>query len=174
MRKAVYAGSFDPPTNGHLWMIEQGARLFDELVVAVGTNPDKAYTFPLEQRVEMVKHIVGGSQRVSIESFNHQFLVYYANNLGAEYILRGIRSERDYEYERGMRHINSDLGPHIVTVFLIPPREMMEVSSSLVKGLIGPKGWEAIVKQYVPEAVYRVLLRTFRDEEEEVGGRANP
>ncbi|MDI7276004.1 MAG: pantetheine-phosphate adenylyltransferase [Anaerolineae bacterium] len=159
MRRAVYAGSFDPITNGHLWMIQQGARLFDELVVAIGTNPEKAYTFSLEERLEMLQGAIGELPRTRIDSFSAQFLVQYAHQIGAQYILRGIRSATDYEYERAMRYINSDLRPEIVTIFLMPPREIAEISSSLVKGLVGPDGWESIVRQYVPEATYRLLVR---------------
>jgi pantetheine-phosphate adenylyltransferase len=161
MKKAVYAGSFDPITNGHLWMIKQGSSLFDELVVAVGTNPDKQYTFSLEERVRMVKNSVKDLPRISIANVDHQFLVLYAHSIGVQYILRGIRNERDYQYERGMRHINSDLCPDVVTVFFMPPREIAEVSSSVVIGMIGPKNWETIVQQYIPEAVYHVLLEKF-------------
>ena len=154
MKKAVYAGSFDPITNGHVWMIEQGAELFDELVVAVGVNPDKKGTFSLDERLQMVR----------VDSFENKFLVHYATSVGAQYILRGIRDAGDYEFERGMRHINNDLHAKTTTVFLMPPREISEVSSSLVKGLIGPKGWEKIVAQYVPKPVYKAILSKYHHE----------
>ncbi len=158
MKKAVYAGSFDPITNGHLWMIEQGANLFDELVVAIGTNPDKKYAFSLAERMAMLRDSTHHIHSICPDAVGHNFLVQYAHSIGAQYVLRGIRSERDYEYEREMRHINNDLRPDIVTVFLMPPREIAEVSSSLVKGLVGLEGWETIVRQYVPEAAWRFLL----------------
>lgn len=164
MKKAVYAGSFDPITNGHVWMIEQGAQLFDELVVAVGVNPDKRSTFSLAERLKMLRDSIGKLPHVRVDSFENRFLVHYAASVGAQYILRGIRDTGDYEFERGMRHINNDLQKKTTTVFLMPPREISEVSSSLVKGLIGPKGWKQIVKQYVPTPVYKMILTKYSHE----------
>ncbi len=161
MRRAVYAGSFDPLTNGHLWMIEEGARLFDELVVAIGVNPSKKYTFSLENRVDMLKRATRTFPNVKVDSFENEFLVNYANSVDARYMLRGIRTEGDYEYERGMRYINGDLNQQIVTPFLIPPRGLAEVSSSFVKGLVGPNGWEDVVEEYVPRNVYNQFLVNF-------------
>ena len=121
MRKAVYAGSFDPITNGHLWMIKQGAELFDELIVAIGENPDKKYTFSVKERLQALRETLKGIHGVKVDSFRDEFLVNYARSVGARFILRGIRDTRDYEFERGMRHINDDLQPEIATVFLMPP-----------------------------------------------------
>jgi pantetheine-phosphate adenylyltransferase len=95
---------------------------------------------------------------VEVSSFSHLYLIDYAESVGASHILRGIRSAGDYEFERTMRNINGDLDPKICTVFLIPPRDIAEVSSSMVKGLIGPAGWRRIVRKYVPAPVYRQLL----------------
>ena len=162
MRKAVYAGSFDPLTKGHSWMIENGSKLFDELVVAIGINPDKKYTFSLDERVDMLRRLVRKFPNVEAQTFENQFLAHYTSSVGAQYILRGIRTEGDYEYERGMRHINSDLDSRIVTNFWMPPREISEISSSLVKGLVGPKGWEEIVENYIPREVYNQFLLKFR------------
>ncbi len=161
MRRAVYAGSFDPLTSGHLWMVKEGLKLFDELVVAIGINPDKRYTFSLEDRLGLLRECLGEPEGLVIDSFENQFLVHYADAKDAKFILRGIRTENDYDYERGMRHINGDLKPGISSIFLMPPREIAEVSSSFVKGLIGPEGWQEIVKQYVPEPVYQALKEKF-------------
>jgi len=163
MKRAVYAGSFDPITNGHLWMIEQGVELFSELIVAVGVNPEKKCTFSLEDRLRTIdssiwRELSGCAEDIRIESFENEFLVNYARSVDAECILRGVRSVEDYEFERGIRHINGDLQPDVTTVFLMPPREISEISSSLVKGLIGPNGWQDVVKRYVPEPVYELIL----------------
>ena len=158
-RLAVYAGSFDPLTIGHLWMIEQGVSLFDRLVVAIGINPEKRYTFTLEDRLEMLRKSLKQFRNLSVTSFSNSYLIDYAQSIGATHILRGIRSESDYEYERTMRNINGDLDSAICTVFLMPPRHIAEVSSSMVKGLVGPKGWQKVVRKYVPEPVYRQFLK---------------
>ena len=154
-RLGVYAGSFDPLTIGHLWMIEQGAGLFDRLIVAVGINPDKRYTFSLEARLDMLRESLKNYRNVSVSSFSNYYLIDYARKAGATHILRGIRSESDYEYERTMRNINGDMDPKICSAFLMPPRDIAEVSSSMVKGLVGPAGWQKVVRKYVPEPVYR-------------------
>jgi pantetheine-phosphate adenylyltransferase len=121
-KSGVYAGSFDPLTVGHMWMVEQGARLFDRLVVAVGVNPDKKYTFPLNDRLAMLRESTGQFPNVSVASFSNRYLIHYAQSIGATHILRGIRTESDYEFERTMRNINGDLDPGVCTVFLMPPR----------------------------------------------------
>jgi len=141
-------------------MIEQGVNLFDHLVVAIGINPEKRYSFSLEERLRMLRQCLKKFQTVSIASFSNRYLIDYAHSIGATHILRGIRSAGDYEYERTMRNINGDLGPAIGSVFLMPPRGIAEVSSSMVKGLVGPKGWHKVVRKYVPEPVYRQFLES--------------
>jgi pantetheine-phosphate adenylyltransferase len=162
-RRAVYAGSFDPITNGHMYMIREGARLVDELVVAIGINPDKRYTFTLEQRINFLKRCTGGIANVRLDHFSNLFLVDYAKKIKADYILRGIRNPNDYEYERAMRYINEDLNPKVTSVFLVPPREISEVSSSFVKGLVGPRGWEKVVRDYVPAPICTQFIAHFKE-----------
>jgi pantetheine-phosphate adenylyltransferase len=157
MRIAVYAGSFDPPTNGHLWMIQRGLEMFDRLIVAIGSNPSKSYSYTVEERLEMLRASVPKSDRLEIDHFDNRYLVDYAKKKSATYILRGIRSPNDYEYERVMRHINADMAPEITTAFLMPPRDVAELSSSMIKSLTGPEGWEETVKRYVPPEVFKVL-----------------
>jgi pantetheine-phosphate adenylyltransferase len=154
----VYAGSFDPPTVGHVWMIEQAVRLFEDCVVAIGINPDKKYSFTVEDRLMMLRATTQGLRNLSVASFSNRYLIEYARSIGATHILRGIRSAADFEHERAMRNINGDLDPDMCTVFLMPPRDIAEVSSSMVKGLIGPAGWKKVVRKYVPPAVYEHLL----------------
>lgn len=162
MSFAVYAGTFDPPTVGHTWMVERGAALFDKLVVAVGANPGKKPVFDVPSRLAMLKAATRGHANVEVASFENRYLIEYARSIGAAYILRGIRGESDYEYERAMRNINGDLEPGITTVFLMPPREIAEVSSSLVKSLIGPAGWQDVVRKYLSPEVHARLVEAVR------------
>jgi pantetheine-phosphate adenylyltransferase len=158
----VYAGSFDPLTIGHLWMIEQGVQLFDQLVVAIGTNPDKQYSYTMKDRLAMLRESTRRFPNLKVASFSNRYLIDYAQSVDATHILRGIRSAADYEFERIMRNINGDLDRSICTVFLMPPRDIAEISSSMVKGLIGPTGWRKTVKKYVPEPVFERLLKSHK------------
>ena len=140
-------------------MIEEGVKMFDKLVVAIGINPDKHYKFSLAERLDMLRESLEKYPNISVTSFSNRYLIDYAQSIKATHILRGIRSATDYEYERAMRNINGDLDPAICTVFLMPPRDIAEVSSSMVRGLVGPNGWQKVVKSYVPGPVYRRLLK---------------
>ncbi|MBN2238683.1 MAG: pantetheine-phosphate adenylyltransferase [Dehalococcoidales bacterium] len=155
---AVYAGTFDPVTYGHLWMIERGSKLFNSLIVAVGTNPDKAPHFTTEERVRMIEDVTSGYSNVTVDHYPNQFLIKYAESMDAKFILRGIRSTADYEYEKSISYVNRYLNSDIETVFLLPPREMIEISSSVVRGLIGPPGWEVVVGKYVPPMILERLI----------------
>ena len=157
MSHGVVAGSFDPITNGHLWVIKEGIKLFDTLTVAIGVNPSKKSHFSLAERKEMLCKVLD-LEKVKIDTFGSDYLVNYAKSIGATHILRGIRNESDYEYERGMRYINATLDQNISTCFIIPPRDLCEVSSSMVKGLVGPLGWKKVIKGYVPETVHSAIL----------------
>ncbi|WP_107928912.1 pantetheine-phosphate adenylyltransferase [Neisseria animaloris] len=159
LRRAVYAGSFDPPTNGHLWMISRAQAMFDELIIAIGANPEKRSTYTAEERREMLEAITQEFPNVKVTIFGNRFLVDYAYSIGARFVVRGIRTASDYEYERSMRYINSDLQPDITTVILMPPREFAEVSSTMVKGMVGPEGWREMIRRYLPEAVYQKILK---------------
>jgi len=172
--RGIYAGSYDPPTNGHLWMIEQGARLFAKFFIAVGQNSQKEYTFSLEERLEMLGEMCSQFDNVEVVHFENKFLVKYAESIGVDYILRGIRNEKDYTYERSMRYVNSNMNETIQTLFMMSPRYLVEVSSSMVKGLVGSDGWEQIVSEYVPESVHKKILHKFKDVNPQRSGRRTP
>lgn len=167
MRTAVYAGSFDPLTSGHMWVIKEGARLFDKLIVAIGTNPGKSgrYMFSVEERREMTEKTVASFsstfQNVTVESMSDEYLYSFALRHNAEFILRGVRNIVDFEYEQSFCAFNKKAAPSVSTVFLTPPHEVGLISSSFIKGLIGYKGWEALLYSYVPQVVYdKIILRS--------------
>jgi len=162
-RAAVYAGSFDPPTLGHLYLIEEGARLFDRLVVAVGANPDKTYTFSLQERLGMLRACARGRPGVEVAEFEGRFLMHFARSLGARYVLRGIRNAQDLDFEETLCHVNRAIAPEVTPVFLLPPRNLAGLSSSFVKGLIGPAGWRTVVRRYLPRPVYPAVLRRYAE-----------
>ncbi len=155
--RAVYAGSFDPPTLGHLWMIRQAQSMFDELIVAIGINPDKRNTYTVAERQDMLCAITDNFPNVRIEVFQNRFLVHYAREVDAGFIVRGIRSTSDYEYERSMRHINSDLRTR--NIYRIPHAAARNRRSVVhYDQRTGPEGWMETVKRYVPPAVYQKMI----------------
>ena len=136
MRRAIYPGSFDPITNGHLDIIERGCKLFDEIIIAILVNPDKKPFFTTEERREMLRQVVTeiehGSCRLTVEDFSG-LLVDYAVQRQADAIVRGIRAISDYEYELQMALMNRRLEPRLETVFMMPAEAYSYVSSRLVK-----------------------------------------
>lgn len=136
MRRAIYPGSFDPVTNGHLDIIERGCKLFDEIIISILINPEKQPFFTIEERLEMlaevVKDINQGGCNVRVDSFRG-LLVNYAVLKQANAIVRGIRAISDYEYELQMALMNRRLEPGIETVFMMPAETYSYVSSRLVK-----------------------------------------
>jgi pantetheine-phosphate adenylyltransferase len=136
MRRAIYPGSFDPVTNGHLDIIERGCKLFDEIIIGILVNPDKQPFFTVEERQEMltevVKSISQGGCTLRVDSFSG-LLVNYAVAQEADVIVRGIRAISDYEYELQMALMNRRLAPSVETVFMMPAETYSYVSSRLVK-----------------------------------------
>ena len=129
---AIYPGTFDPPTNGHVDLIQRGAKFFGHLTVAILNNPGKDPLFTVEERVEMLKEIVRPFENVSVATFNG-LMVEFARHEGATAVLRGIRAISDYEYEFQMALMNRRLAPEIETVFLQPAGRYSFVSSRMVK-----------------------------------------
>jgi pantetheine-phosphate adenylyltransferase len=146
---AIYPGSFDPPTNGHLDLIERGSRLFGHLSVAVLTNLEKAPLFTVEERVEMLREVTAGMGNVAVEAFSG-LLVDYAMARKARVILRGVRAFSDFEFELQMALMNRKLEPELETVFLMPAESYSYVSSRLVKEIFRHGG---SVKGLVPALV---------------------
>ena len=136
MRRAIYPGSFDPVTNGHLDIIERGCKLFDEIIISILVNPEKQPFFSVEERGEMLaevlQHIDQRRCKLRVDSFSG-LLVEYAVAQQADVIVRGIRAVSDYEYELQMALMNRRLEPGIETVFMMPAESYSYVSSRLVK-----------------------------------------
>ena len=130
--KALYPGTFDPPTNGHVDLIQRGSKLFDHLTVAVLVNPVKDPLFTVEERVEMLKEVTAEIGNVSVATFDG-LMVEFARRQGASAVLRGIRAISDYEYEFQMALMNRRLAPEIETVFLQPAGRYSFVSSRMLK-----------------------------------------
>jgi pantetheine-phosphate adenylyltransferase len=146
---AIYPGSFDPITNGHLDLVERGSHLFDRLIVAVLTNLEKAPLFTVAERVEMLQEATRAIPNVAVDTFSG-LLVDYARQKRAQVILRGIRAFTDYEYELQMALMNRKLEPDLETVFLMPALSYTYVSSRLVREIFQHGG---SVKDLVPPLV---------------------
>jgi pantetheine-phosphate adenylyltransferase len=156
-RIAVYAGSFDPLTNGHLDILARARRLSDKVVVAILQNDEKTPLFTVEERIAMLREILGDDPSTPVRAFSG-LLVDFARQVGATAIVRGLRAVSDYEYELQMALMNRRLGPGVETVFLMAKEEYSYVSSRLVKEVARLKG---DVTGLVPEPVRRRLVEKF-------------
>ncbi len=157
---AIYPGTFDPPTNGHLDLIHRGASIFDELVVAILANAEKVPLFTLEERLEMLRECTSQYGNVTVDSFDG-LMVECAAKHGAHAVLRGIRAVSDYEYELQMAWMNRKLAPELETIFMMPAEAYSYLSSRLVRQL-GKFGGS--VQGLVPESVERRLRAKFVDQ----------
>ena len=150
---AIYPGSFDPPTNGHLDLIQRGAKIFEELVVAILRNSEKSPMFSVAERREMLSELTADLSNVRIDTFDG-LMVEYAKSIDAICVLRGIRAISDYEYELQMAFMNRNLEPTLETVFMMPAVKYSYVSSRLVREVAQAGG---PVKGLVPEIVEQKL-----------------
>ena len=147
-RTAVFTGTFDPMTLGHLDVIQRGCQLFEHVVVGIGVNPLKTALFTLEERVELARVVVAPFPNVSVESFD-ELTVQFVRRIGAGVILRGLRTLSDMEYEFGMTLTNHRLDPTVETVFLMADGEYAHVSSSLIKQ-VARYGGAGALERFVP------------------------
>jgi pantetheine-phosphate adenylyltransferase len=152
-RIAVYPASFDPITNGHLDLIDRAARLFDELIVAIGINVDKAGTFSHEERLEMLHEVLADRPNVKVDSFSG-LLVDFLRLKRAQIVIRGLRALADFEYEFEMALMNAHLFPEIETVFLMTSERWFYVSSSRLRELLR---FGTDISEFVPPPVYKRL-----------------
>ena len=157
---AVYPGTFDPITNGHIDILARSLPLFDEVVVAIAVNPRKQPLFTVEERAEFIHEAIGRDPRVVCDAFDG-LLVEYCRRRSAGFIVRGLRALADFEYEFQFAHMNRRLAPAVDTMFLMTAEENFYVSSSLVKEVAGLGG---DVTGLVPDSVRRALERRYRQE----------
>jgi pantetheine-phosphate adenylyltransferase len=152
MRTAIYAGSFDPLTNGHLSIIQRALQMFDRVIVAVAVNPKKVPLFSEEERKELIREACP-DPRVEVDAF-HGLLVEYANRRGVNVLLRGLRAVSDFEYEFQLANMNRKLAPGIETVFMMTGEDYFYVSSQLVREVASFGG---NVEELVPPGVLKKL-----------------
>jgi pantetheine-phosphate adenylyltransferase len=150
---AIYPGSFDPPTNGHLDLIERGSHIFDELIVAILRNAEKSPLFSVGERCRMLEELTAQFANVRVDTFDG-LTVEYAARVKAKAVLRGIRAISDYEYELQMALMNRKLQPALETVFMMPAEQYSYISSRLVRQVAQLGG---SIKDLVPEMVERKL-----------------
>ena len=154
---AIYPGSFDPITNGHLDIIKRARSLFDKVIIAVNNNPLKTFLFTAQERVEMIKELFNVSEGIEVESFQG-LLVQYAKKKGARFIIRGLRALSDFEYEFQMDLMNRNLNPGIQTIYLMTNQRYSYLSSGIIKEIVRLGG---SAEGLIPDLVEKKLLEKF-------------
>ena len=155
MKTAIYPGTFDPLTNGHLDLIERASKLFARLIVLVGENTAKKPLFNVDERIKMIKDSIKHLKNVTVDS-NSELTVEYARKHNVNILVRGVRAFADFEYELQMALMNRKLDEDIETVFLMPKNEYSYLNSSLIKGIAD---FDADIKDFVPPAVIKMLKK---------------
>lgn len=159
---AVYAGSFDPVTLGHLDLIERTSRIFDEVIVAIGRHPTKKALFTFDERRALLREVTASIPNVRVESFDG-LLIHFCEQVGARVIVRGLRAATDFEYELQIAHANADMVPRVDTVFLPTRTNYGFVSASLVREIASHGG---DVSHYAPPAVCVALREKFQQRQQ--------
>jgi len=149
MKVAVFPGSFDPITRGHESIIKRALPLFDEIVIGIGFNTNKHYYFSQERRERFIKNVFENEPKIKVMSY-HGLTIDFCKEIGATYILRGLRTSADYEFERAIAQMNQSMAPGIETVFLVSDPSLSHISSTIVRDILLYNG---DVSRFVPEAV---------------------
>lgn len=155
MKIAVYPGSFDPVTNGHLNIIERAINIFDELIVAVAVNPNKSTLFSVQERIYMIKEVTKNFERLKVQTFSGLLINFMKKNK-ANVIIRGMRAISDFEHESQLALMNKKLAPEIETIFMVTCSKYAYLNSSIVKEIASLNG---CVTQLVPEIVEKKLRK---------------
>jgi len=157
-RLAVYAGSFDPPTLGHLDLIERASALFSDVIVGIGRHPSRHPLFTVDERLDLVKRVSAHLPNVTVEAFDG-LLIHFCQAKKARVIVRGLRAATDFEYELQIAHANADLEPDVDTVFLPTRTKNGFISASLVREIASHGG---DVTRYAPAVVVEALVGKFK------------
>lgn len=155
MKTAIYPGSFDPITNGHLDILKSGSEIFDKVIIAVSYNVNKKGFLSVDERVDLIKKSVAHFKNVEVDAFEG-LTVEYAKKVGADILLRGLRTSFDFEYELQLSQTNNALYSDLKTVFLITKPEYNFISSSMVREILANKG---DISKFVPQAVNKYLTK---------------
>ncbi len=152
MKKAIFPGSFDPLTKGHLEIIEKALPLFDEIIIAIGVNNEKKYFFPLEQRKHFIEECFKGNSKIKVATYTGLTVDFCKKN-NVDFLIRGLRNSADFEFEKAIAQTNRKLG-EIETVFFLTSTDMSFVSSSIVRDILKNKG---DVTGFVPKKVQHLM-----------------
>ena len=184
MRQALFAGSFDPFTLGHLDTVEQAAAMFDRLTIAVAVNAGKGRgLFDLEQRVAFVRAGVTHLPNVTVTTCGAEYVVNFAERIGCQWLVRGLPTFADFSYEYDLFHINRETNPRLVTVFFMCDKAEQQIRSSNIRAQLGLRHWPRFVRRYLPEPVLRAMVEldaerrwreTFPERVEVFGDRLRP
>ncbi|MBK0017065.1 MULTISPECIES: pantetheine-phosphate adenylyltransferase [Kosakonia] len=153
-KRAIYPGTFDPITNGHIDIVTRAAAMFDELILAIAASPSKKPMFSLDERVALAKQATAHLQNVTVVGFS-DLMANFARDQQATILIRGLRAVADFEYEMQLAHMNRHLMPNLESVYLMPSKEWSFISSSLVKEVARHQG---DVAHFLPQPVHQALL----------------
>lgn len=153
-KRAIYPGTFDPITNGHIDIVTRAAAMFDELILAIAASPSKKPMFSLDERVALAQEATAHLQNVKVVGFS-DLMAKFARDQQATILIRGLRAVADFEYEMQLAHMNRHLMPDLESVYLMPSKEWSFISSSLVKEVARHQG---DVAHFLPQPVHQALL----------------
>lgn len=159
MTKAIYPGSFDPVSNGHIDLIQRAAKIFDEVVVVISHNIMKKTAFSVEERIQMLKDVTADIPNIKVASYDG-LVVNYAKEQGIKILIRGLRNYQDYESEFSLYQFNRDINPDIETMLFLPSKKHIFVSSSAIKELVR---FGADISPYVPKVVKERIIERFKN-----------